>query len=184
VLAISNNVFANEKIVTEPASATELEFADGSRLSVGPAADVTLDRFVYDASAGTGQLALNIAKGTLRLATGRLQAPGHTLRTPTATIGIRGTILSVVVAANGLTTVIVEQGVVNVAGITAAAQTIAAGQATTVPPGGAASAPGAAPGDAVASVNDMDATLARAPGTAATEAKAPAWVASARSSSA
>ena len=166
-LQVSNNVFASEKVATAPNSATELEFVDGTKLSVGPAADVTLDNFVYDSGSNTGTLALSLAKGTMRFVTGRMAAPAYTLRTPHSTIGIRGTILTVSVLGN-LTTVIVEQGLVTVAGAAGVAQTVAAGQATTVPAGGAASAAGAAPGDAVASVNNMDATLARAPGVAAT----------------
>jgi hypothetical protein len=171
VIAVQNGVFANEQIQTAAASATELLFEDGTRLSVGPGSDVVLDRFVYDTTGNTGALALSMARGTLRFASGQMRPSAYSLRTPTATIGVRGTVFTVVVAADGATTVTVVEGVVTVSSLAGAALGVAAGQSSTVAPavGGVApppSPPGAPPAQATAAVNNMDATLARAPGEA------------------
>src|SRR5258705_2997756 len=66
-------------------------FLDGSALTVGPNSDVVLDEFVYDPSTETGKLAVSATRGVLRLVGGKIsKTEPVTLRTPTATLGIRG----------------------------------------------------------------------------------------------
>ena len=66
-------------------------FLDGTTLSIGGDALVTLDAFVYDPGSRTGDLAISILKGIVRFIGGRISKLNPvTIRTPRAEIGIRG----------------------------------------------------------------------------------------------
>jgi hypothetical protein len=90
-LRIGLDMIRNERIVTGPIGKTQLLFIDGSALTVGPNADLTPDEFVYDPDAGAGRMAMTATKGVLRIVGGKLsKTEPIVLKTPTATLGIRG----------------------------------------------------------------------------------------------
>ena len=109
-LVIKDKVFRNEKISTDANSAARLIFLDNSIISIGANSSVTLDKFVFDPSGRNSQVALSLSKGVMRFVTGDLSKERYSIRTPTATMGIRGTILEITVAANGTTTTSVIEG--------------------------------------------------------------------------
>ena len=91
VLEVGTDVVANERIVTGAEGKTHLLFRDGSALTIGANAEVVLDEFVYDPIGKTGTIALSATKGVLRFVGGRISKTNPVqIRTPTATIGIRG----------------------------------------------------------------------------------------------
>jgi hypothetical protein len=92
-LAAGNPVFQNERIRTGVESVAQLLFADQTALSVGPRSEVTLDRFVYDPNRSTGDVGVSLATGALRFVSGSQDPRSYQVRTPVATIGVRGTIV-------------------------------------------------------------------------------------------
>ncbi len=77
-------------------------FLDESALTIGPNSEVVLDEFVYDPNTKTGKLVLTATKGLFRLVGGRISKTNPViLKTPTATIGIRGGIAMVNADAGG-----------------------------------------------------------------------------------
>lgn len=85
---------------------------DGSVFSVGPNARLTIDRFVYDPNRNTKTVGASVAKGAFRFMSGRAkQAAGSAIRTPVATIGIRGTIVEGVVGSEAIAIAASESGV-------------------------------------------------------------------------
>jgi hypothetical protein len=98
VLRIGVDVQASELITTSANDRAHLLFLDGSSLTVGPNAQLTIDKFVFDPSTKTGELAINASKGVLRLVGGKISKNGPiVITTPASTVGIRGgiTILDV-----------------------------------------------------------------------------------------
>ena len=79
------------------------------RMLVGPGSTIKLDEFVYAGPQKPGTITLNMAKGTLRFITGYANKRAYTILTPTAALGVRGTILRVEVT-RGETKVINEEG--------------------------------------------------------------------------
>src|SRR6476661_9283133 len=59
VLRIGIDVQANELITTNANDRAHLVFLDGSSLTVGPNAQLTIDKFVFDPSTKTGELAIS-----------------------------------------------------------------------------------------------------------------------------
>jgi len=71
-----------------------IEFLDSSVLKLTEHSKVVIDEYIYDPNPEKSKLALNMASGTARFITGRLAAikkENIQIRTPSATIGIRGT---------------------------------------------------------------------------------------------
>jgi hypothetical protein len=101
VLRIGVDVQANELITTNANDRAHLLFLDGSSLTVGPNAQLTIDKFVFDPTTKTGELAINASKGVLRLVGGKISKNGPILiTTPANTVGIRGGITILDVKAN------------------------------------------------------------------------------------
>ena len=92
-LAAGNAVFQNELIRTGGDSVAQLLFADQTTLAVGPRSEVRLDRFVYDPSRSTGDVAVSLGIGALRFISGQQDPRSYEVRTPVASIGVRGTIV-------------------------------------------------------------------------------------------
>ncbi len=91
VLRVGVDVQANELITTSANDRAHLMFLDGTSLSVGPNAQLTIDKFVYDPTTKTGDLAINASKGVFRLVGGKISKTNAiTVTTPSSTIGIRG----------------------------------------------------------------------------------------------
>src|SRR5579871_4395882 len=59
VLKIGIDVQANEVVSTQANDRAHLVFLDGSSLTVGPNARLTIDKFVYDPNTKTGELAIS-----------------------------------------------------------------------------------------------------------------------------
>jgi hypothetical protein len=91
ILRIGIDVQANELVTTGANDRAHLVFLDGSSLTVGPDARLTIDRFVFDPNTQKGELAINASKGVLRLVGGKISKTNAiTITTPSSTIGIRG----------------------------------------------------------------------------------------------
>src|SRR5580704_11499575 len=106
-LVIGQQVVHDELIKTGAGGQTQILFVDESAMTVGPSSEVTIDNFVYDPNTGKGQLAMSATAGVLRFVGGKLSKneDAVTLRTPTATIGVRGGIFIADVTPNGPTQV-------------------------------------------------------------------------------
>ena len=89
---VGDPVFTDEIVRTGVDSATKLVFRDSTNLALGPRSRVVLDRFVYDPSQPSEGLGVTLAKGLFRFTTGSLQKSAYTVTTPTAVIGVRGTV--------------------------------------------------------------------------------------------
>ena len=91
VLEVGDRLVFEERIETNRNGSTQVLFLDGTALSIGGDALVTLDAFVYDPGSRTGDLAVSILKGIVRFIGGRISKLNPvTIRTPRAEIGIRG----------------------------------------------------------------------------------------------
>ncbi len=95
-LHLRDDVYHNEIIKTGARSATEIIFVDETRILIGPNAQMTLDRFFFDPDPNRAAFVMTAIKGVFRFASGTLPKQSYEIRTPSATIGIRGTVLTIV----------------------------------------------------------------------------------------
>lgn len=102
VLRVGVDIFANERIATGAADRAHLVFLDGSAVTVGPNSDLVIDRFVYDPATRSGDLAMSATRGAFRFVGGAISKKSEvTVRTPGATLGIRGGIMTIVIGNDG-----------------------------------------------------------------------------------
>jgi hypothetical protein len=74
------------------AGRVKIVFVDQSTVSVTEQSKLVIDSFVYDANPKKSKMALKFASGTVRFATGKGMPKNNiNLRTPSATIAVRGT---------------------------------------------------------------------------------------------
>ena len=84
-------------------------FIDDTRVDVTEHSKLIIDEFVYDPNTKTGSLSLKAALGTIRYASGQIAKTSPTnvqIKTPTATIGDRGTDFTMTVDEIGSSTII------------------------------------------------------------------------------
>ena len=86
-----------------------ITFQDNTQVQVNENSRLVIDDFVYDPKKSTGKLALNMASGTVRYASGAIAKndPNRVaINTPTATIAVRGTDFTATVDELGASTII------------------------------------------------------------------------------
>jgi hypothetical protein len=103
-LFIGNDVFRDERITTDASGRAQLLFLDQSAITVGPGAELVIDRFVYDENTKLGTLAVQARRGLLRFVGGDITKQQEAIiRSPTMEIGIRGGITLINVDPTGAT---------------------------------------------------------------------------------
>lgn len=135
-LILNEQLISNERVTTSDTGGGQVLFLDQTSLTLSPGSDIVLDRYLYNPEQDTGELSVSILKGAMRLVGGRITKTSvATIRTPSATIGIRGGIGNVTVEPDGGTSYI------HVAGISSTISNDA-GEVTITREGGFATVPG------------------------------------------
>lgn len=128
-----------DQVVTAPASMLQILLLDRSNFTVGANARVTIDKFVYDPDRSASAVGANVAKGAFRFMSGKSvkKMPGQTaIRTPVASIGVRGTVFEGAVGPDAVKIASAE-GYAGGDPATATLVVLRGPAATTAEPGGA-----------------------------------------------
>jgi hypothetical protein len=106
-------VVFQEQLETVENSAALIRFVDDSTLAIGANSKVLIDAFVFDPAKAEGHALINISVGTLRFVTGQMPKGKTVIKTPTATLVLRGTKVTVHVHPDGTTDTTVDEGSVD-----------------------------------------------------------------------
>jgi hypothetical protein len=90
-LAPGSELRASETVRTGDAGKADLVFIDRTNLTVGPASEVVLDKFVYDPVGSSGKVVLQTTRGAFRFVTGTQDHSAYQINTPYGSLGVRGT---------------------------------------------------------------------------------------------
>jgi hypothetical protein len=101
-------IFRNERLETGEDSAAGVRFVDTSQLTLGSNANVVVDEYVYAGEASRS--VITMTKGAFRFISGQMPEKNVKLKTPTVTIGIRGTELKIDVYDDGSTELSTVEG--------------------------------------------------------------------------
>ena len=96
-LAPGSELHANETVRTGNLGQADLVFIDKTNLTIGPASEVRLDKFVYDPTGSNGQVVMQMSKGAFRFVTGTQEHRVYKVTTPYGTLGVRGTRVEMVI---------------------------------------------------------------------------------------
>lgn len=100
---LRQRVGLNDEVQTAAGSQLQILLLDRSVFTVGANARLTIDRFVFDPRRNRRAVGASVTRGAFRFMSGRqlgLAPNSVSIRTPVATIGIRGTILDGVVGSD------------------------------------------------------------------------------------
>ncbi|MBX9592451.1 MAG: FecR family protein [Hyphomonadaceae bacterium] len=107
-------VHHSELLQTGPQAQAELKLDDNTKIALGPQAELRLDEFAVGAGSDSTAIALRLLKGTLRFLTGKNASESYKIETPSATIGVRGTIFDVYIGPGGDAFILLHQGEVEI----------------------------------------------------------------------
>lgn len=97
---IKEPVFLGDNVNSHIGSSLQVLLKDKSTFTVGPQCDMKIDKFVYDPTKNSNSLSAKVKKGMFRFTSGNVSKTNPdeiTVTTPTATMGIRGTMVEVLV---------------------------------------------------------------------------------------
>ncbi len=83
-----------DRLITGADGAMGVMFTDNTRISLGPETEITVNRYLYNPRKGIFSFLTSMAQGTVSYISGMMSklAPDTVqFKTPTATVGIRGT---------------------------------------------------------------------------------------------
>jgi len=90
-LADDAPVFMGDVVTTNRRGSAQIKFVDDTKLVVGPNSQITIDSFVFQSKTTAKSFSLNAVQGTFRFITGVSAKNVYSIKTPSATIGVRGT---------------------------------------------------------------------------------------------
>lgn len=90
-LTVGAAVYLGDVIATDGQGEAQLVFSDGTRMVVGPNSQMVLDEFVFRGAASENKFAVRALGGAFRFITGDGPSEAYEIRTPSGTMGVRGT---------------------------------------------------------------------------------------------
>lgn len=110
-LIVGSDISIGERVITGTTGQVQIEFDDRTKLVVGPSSSLLIEDYLLREDGSAGKLALNALSGTFRFVTGGAPKDRYTIKTPTATIGVRGTAFELYVT-KAWTYILMQQGAV------------------------------------------------------------------------
>lgn len=95
VLEVKGAVFMGDEIVAGPNGLAQIRFIDDTKLVIGPNSRLKIDKFVFNPDNTAQQVTIDMVKGAFRFISGNSPHQAYSLRTPTMTIGVRGTVVDI-----------------------------------------------------------------------------------------
>lgn len=93
-IQVGDNVYRDETITTDARGQVQLLFVDKTSLTIGPNSEVVIDEFVYNPDQNSSTMAISMTHGVFRFVGGQAsKTEAVDVKTPQATIGIRGGIM-------------------------------------------------------------------------------------------
>src|SRR5688572_5948480 len=113
-LTIGDVVRQDEVIEVSDDGKGEFRLNDDTKLALGPGSRMVLDKFVYDSDKKTGSIVLDLTKGAFRFITGIASKPTYLIRTPNASITVRGTIFDTYILPDKSVWLLLHEGAIEV----------------------------------------------------------------------
>ena len=115
-LAAGDDVRQDEVIQVNADAQGELKLDDETKLALGPGSRLVLDKFVYDSDKKAGSIVVDLAKGAFRFVTGIAAKSTYIIKTPNASITVRGTVFDVFIFPDKSVWLLLHEGAVEVTG--------------------------------------------------------------------
>ena len=108
-LTTGSKLYFGDSIITEAASSAQVLLMDQTTLTIGESSELIIDEFVYDPQTKIGKIISSVKIGTVKIITGEISKTNPDnleIKTPTGSIGARGTEFAVVTESDTKSTVV------------------------------------------------------------------------------
>lgn len=108
-LTTGSKLYFGDSIITEAASSAQVLLMDQTTLTIGENSELVIDEFVYDPQTKIGKIVSSVKIGTVKIITGEISKTNPDnleIKTPTGSIGARGTEFAVVTESDTKSTVV------------------------------------------------------------------------------
>jgi hypothetical protein len=112
-IAVGDTVVRDEVVSTSKDSDARIGLIDNTKLALGPNSTLKIDRAVYSDEQRYKQIVIRLTEGAFRFVTGNSDKKSYRIETPTAVVGVRGTILDILISENR-TLVTLQEGLASV----------------------------------------------------------------------
>lgn len=109
-LDVGDTVKVGDTVLTGQGAMAQIIFPDETRIVVGPNSQMKLDSLVFRNNNTARKFAVNATRGTFRFLSGKSPSDAYSVRTPIATMGIRGTVFDFTIPAQRNTDLLVHEG--------------------------------------------------------------------------
>jgi FecR-like protein len=99
-IAVGDAVVRDEVVSTSADSDARIGLIDKTKLALGPNSTLKIDRAVYSEESRYREIIIKLTGGAFRFVTGNSDKKSYRIETPTASIGVRGTILDILISEN------------------------------------------------------------------------------------
>lgn len=108
---VGDDVFLNDRMVTDGDGQVHLMLVDKSTFTIGPNSEITIDEFVYDPETRAGEMAMSAVRGVMRFVGGDISKQNPVeIQTAVGTLGIRGGIMLLNISEGGGITAVFGYG--------------------------------------------------------------------------
>jgi hypothetical protein len=90
-LSVGSDIFVGDLVQTDAVGEAQLLFGDGTRMVVGANSSLVIEEFLFRGKAAENTFAVKALGGAFRFISGDAGDDNYVIRTPTGTIGVRGT---------------------------------------------------------------------------------------------
>lgn len=84
-----STIHQNARLYTKEYGSMDVRLDDGTDLTIAPNSSIVVDEYVFSGSGSS--VGVSLARGALRMVSGRLPSESYSVKTDVATIGVRGT---------------------------------------------------------------------------------------------
>lgn len=121
-ISVNDGINQYDTVETVAKGGIKINFVDETELQLGGNSRLLIDEMVFDPASKQGKSVINLLVGTYVYVSGQMPKGNVEIRTPTSTIGIRGTEFTVQVNQSGATNVSVIDGMVEMRSLATGAQ--------------------------------------------------------------
>lgn len=115
-LAVGSDVAMGDKVKTNRNGEVQLLFTDETRLVVGPNSSLVIEAYLLRSKSRANNFTVRALGGSFRMISGKSAKSAYKIKTPTATIGVRGTSFDFTVKPNGATGLMLFDGEARICG--------------------------------------------------------------------
>ncbi len=111
LLQVGADVFIGDRVTTGGKGNVQIRFSDRTELVVGPNSSLVIEDYLLRDDGSAGKFAVNALAGTFRFVTGGAPKDRYLIRTPTGTVGVRGTAFDLNVVEDHTSLLLIEGAV-------------------------------------------------------------------------